>query len=47
MTPELVAGYYKHRYVAIRGGQPPLEGPSLFIAGTTPLDHAIEFKANL
>ena len=40
-------GLGEHRYVAIRGGQPPLEGPSFFITGITSLDHTIEFKANL
>jgi len=40
-------GLGEHRYVAVRGGRPPLDGPSLFVTGFTPFDHTIELKAVL
>lgn len=38
-------GLDTHRYLEVRGARPRLEGPSLFLTGTTPFDHTIEFQA--
>lgn len=36
-------GLGMHTHLEIRGARPRLEGPSLFLTGFTPFDHAIEF----
>ncbi|MBI2688130.1 MAG: hypothetical protein HYX27_17640 [Acidobacteria bacterium] len=36
-------GIGQHTYLEVRGAQPRLEGPSLYLSGFTPFDHTIEF----
>jgi len=38
-------GIGQHTYLEVRGARPRLEGPSLFLTGSTPFDHTVEFEA--
>jgi len=37
-------GLRRHAYTQIRGGEPKLPGPSLYLTGYAPLDHTLEFR---
>jgi hypothetical protein len=37
-------GLKQHAYTAVRGAQPKLDGPSVYLTGFTPFDHSIEFE---
>ncbi len=37
-------GAAPHRYTQVRGAQPKLPGPSVYITGFTPFDHTLEFE---
>jgi hypothetical protein len=38
-------GAKAHTYIQVRGAEPKLSGPSVFITGFTPFDHTLEFIA--
>jgi hypothetical protein len=37
-------GVAPHRYTQIRGAEPKLPGPSVYLTGFTPFDHTIGFE---
>jgi hypothetical protein len=38
-------GLHEHRWIVVRGAEPKLEGPSVFLTGYTPFRHTLQFRA--